>query len=187
MHPQLPPPSLPQQLAAVRAQLEASIADCRDRSERALLAHACSHLAELERCTAALTLDAPVARPASGHGGGPGAAEGGALLGDAEWDLVHDAVDWSAEMYRIFARAPHEGPLTLDQLPGALHPEDRRTVSGLLTAALVDGKPIDAEFRLQLGDGTVRSVHCVGAPQLAADGYVEAVWLALRDLGRTPA
>ncbi|MBF9069930.1 PAS domain-containing protein [Streptacidiphilus fuscans] len=186
MHPELPPSSLPQQLAVVRAQLEASIADCQDRSERALLAHACSHLAELERCSTALSFGSHTS--ASSAASTPAVdGEGGTLLGDAEWDLVHDAVDWSAEMYRIFARAPQEGPLTLDQLPGALHPEDRRAVSGLLTAALVDGKPIDAEFRLQLGDGTVRSVHCVGAPQLAADGYVEAVWLALRDLGRTAA
>ncbi|WP_370094077.1 PAS domain-containing protein [Streptacidiphilus sp. MAP12-20] len=158
----------------MREQLEAAFGATTDRAERALLAHARSHLAELARVVDALTHpDAPL--------------NGASLLGDAEWDLVHDRVAWSAEMYRIFARAPQDGPLTLDQLPSALHPEDRRAVSGLLTAALVDGKPIDAEFRLQLGDGTVRAVHCVGAPQVADDGGVHAVWLALRDLGRAAA
>jgi hypothetical protein len=158
----------------VREQLEAAFGATRDRGERALLGHARSHLDELARVVEALT-------------GTQAPADGAALLGDAEWDLRNDRVAWSAEMYRIFARAPQEGPLTLDQLPGALHPEDRRAVSGLLTAALVDGKPIDAEFRLQFEDGTVRTVHCVGAPQVADDGGVHAVWLALRDLGRSAA
>ncbi|MEY9872426.1 PAS domain-containing protein [Streptacidiphilus sp. MAP12-33] len=167
MHPHIPPPSLAQQLCELRERLESEYGSGQDRAARALLAHAHSHLSELERLTDAL--GEPARHPA-----------GATLLGDAEWDLVHDEVAWSAEMFRIFARTPQDGPLTLDQLPGALHPEDRHTVARLLTAALVDGRPIDAEFRLQLADGTVRPVHCVGAPQFADDGGVHAVWLALR-------
>ncbi|SEL94420.1 PAS domain-containing protein [Streptacidiphilus jiangxiensis] len=167
MHPHVPPPSLTQQVSALRERLDSEFGTGHDRAERALVAHAHSHLAELERLTGALGGPAPSLADTT-------------LLGDAEWDLVHDEVAWSAEMFRIFARAPQDGPLTLDQLPGALHPEDRHAVARLLTEALVDGRPIDAEFRLQLDDGTVRPVHCVGAPQLAEDGGVHAVWLALR-------
>jgi hypothetical protein len=167
MHPHVPPSSLAQQVFSLRERLEREYGEGRDRAERALLAHAHSHLAELERLAGAL--------------GGPGTTDTDTtLLGDAEWDLVRDQVAWSSEMFRIFARAPQDGPLTLDELPGALHPEDRRVVSRLLTDALVDGRPIDAEFRLRLADGTVRPVHCVGAPQFTADGCVHAVWLALR-------
>jgi hypothetical protein len=167
MHPHIPPPSLAQQVCALRERLEKEFGEGRNGAERALLAHTHSHLAELERLTGALS-DPALTDPEA------------TLLGDAEWDLVHDKVTWSAEMYRIFARAPQDGPLTLDQLPGALHPEDRRNVSRLLTEVLVDGCPIDAEFRLQLADGTVRPVHCVGAPRFADDGCVHAVWLVLR-------
>ncbi|RAG80331.1 hypothetical protein DN069_38695 [Streptacidiphilus pinicola] len=172
MHPHLPPPSLTQQVCALRERLETEYGEGQDRAERALLAHAHSHLAQLERLTGALGEQAA-------EGTDDEAAEA-TLLGDAEWDLVRDEVAWSTEMFRIFARAPQDGPLTLDQLPGVLHPEDRHTVSRLLTEALVDGRPIDAEFRLRLADGTVREVHCVGAPRFADDGCVQAVWLALR-------
>lgn len=167
MHPHVPPPSLARQVSVLRERLEKEYGEGQDRTERALLAHAHSHLAELERLIGALgDRDASHTRAT--------------LLGDAEWDLVHDQVAWSAEMFQIFARAPQDGPLTLDQLPGALHPEDRRAVSRLLTDALVGGRPIDTEFRLQLSDGTVRPVHCVGAPQFAPDGCVHSVWLAVR-------
>ena len=171
MYPHVPPPSLTQQVSALRERLETEYGEGQDRAERALLAHAHSHLTELERLAGALgdpVADAEVTDAEA------------TLLGDAEWDLVHDEVAWSAEMFQIFARAPQDGPLTLDQLPGMLHPEDRRTVSRILTEALVDGRPIDAEFRLQLADGTSRPVHCVGAPRFADDGCVHAVWLAIR-------
>lgn len=168
MHPHVPPPSsLTQQVSALRERLESQYGEGQGRAERALLAHARSHLAELERLTGALS--------------GPDPAHPEVTpLGDAEWDLVRDEASWSAGMFRIFARAPKEGPLTLDQLPGALHPQDRHLVSRLLTEALVDGRPIDARFRLQLADGTVRPVHCVGAPRFTEDGCVQALWLALR-------
>ncbi|WP_042381386.1 PAS domain-containing protein [Streptacidiphilus melanogenes] len=156
-----------QQVSALRDRLETEYGEGHDRAERALLAHARSHLVELERLTGALS-------------GPAGTDTDAVLLGDAEWDLVHDAVAWSAEMFQIFARTAQDGPLTLDQLPGALHPEDRRAVSRMLTDALVDGRPIDAGFRLQLANGTVRPVHCVGAPRFADNGCIHAVWLAIR-------
>ncbi|WP_042365368.1 PAS domain-containing protein [Streptacidiphilus neutrinimicus] len=167
MHPHISPPSLAQQVSALRERLETEYGEGQDRAERALLAHARSHLVELERLTGVLSCPT-------------GADPDAVLLGDAEWDLVHDSVAWSPEMFQIFARAPQDGALTLDQLPGALHPEDRRAVSRMLTDALVDGRPIDAEFRLQLADGTVRPVHCVGAPRFTDNGCIHAVWLAVR-------
>ncbi|WP_052440875.1 PAS domain-containing protein [Streptacidiphilus anmyonensis] len=183
MHPHLSPPSLAQQVSALRERLETEYGEGQDRAERALLAHARSHLVELERLTGALdgpTRTDPDTDPATGHETDHGTAPEAVLLGDAEWDLVHDEVAWSDEMFRIFARAPQDGALTLDQLPGALHPEDRRAVARLLTDALVDGRPVDAEFRLQLADGTVRPVHCVGAPRFTDNGCIHAVWLAVR-------
>ncbi|MFC5905902.1 PAS domain-containing protein [Streptacidiphilus monticola] len=192
MHPHLPSgpseplgpeASLPAQLHRLRAQLatalgtDAAEPDHRpkneeERARRALFAHAQSSLDRLEECVNAL-LAAP-----------PASARDHTLLGDAEWDLVRDEVNWSGEMYRLFAREPEQGPLRLDQLPAHLHPDDRRLVRTLLTGALVDGRPIDAEFRLVLPDGSARTVHCVGAPQLEPDGAVHSLWLALRDLAR---
>lgn len=120
--------------------------------------------------------------PAQGRA--PDAATVGALgrAGTAEWDLLTDEVQWSEELYRIFGRSPEWGPLTLDELPSWLFSEDQELLTDLLTGALVDGRPIDGEFRIVRADGSVRTVHMVGEPVLGADGSTVSMWAVIRDV-----
>jgi PAS domain S-box-containing protein len=114
----------------------------------------------------------------------PDAAAVGALgrAGSAEWDLLTDGVTWSDELYRIFGREPVDGPLTLDELPSWLFAEDQHLLTGMVTGCLVDGRPMDGEFRIVRADGSVRTVHMVGEPVLGADGGTESMWAVLRDV-----
>ncbi|MFI0896105.1 PP2C family protein-serine/threonine phosphatase [Streptomyces sp. NPDC020983] len=116
--------------------------------------------------------------------GGPDAAAVGALgrAGSAQWDLLTDTAHWSDELYRIFGRSSEDGPLTLDELPSWLFAEDQALLTGMVTGCLVDGRPIDGEFRIVRGDGSVRTVHMVGEPVLGADGGTESMWAVLRDV-----
>ncbi|MBM9510519.1 PP2C family protein-serine/threonine phosphatase [Actinacidiphila acididurans] len=125
----------------------------------------------------------PVVEPAARRGV-PDAAAVGALgrAGSAEWVLLTDAVVWSDELYRIFGRDPEDDPLTLDELPSWLFSEDQHLLTEMVTAALVDGRPIDGEFRIVRADGSVRTVHMVGEPVLGADGGTESLWAVLRDV-----
>ncbi|WP_333769071.1 PP2C family protein-serine/threonine phosphatase [Streptomyces sp. IBSBF 2435] len=125
-----------------------------------------------------LLLDAPL------QPGGPGAAVVGALgrAGSAQWDLLTDAAQWSDELYRIFGRAPEDGPLTLDELPSWLFAEDQSVLTEMVTGCLVDGRPIDGEFRIVRADGSVRTVHMVAEPVVGADGGTESMWAVLRDV-----
>ncbi|MDX6313782.1 MAG: hypothetical protein QOF84_3708 [Streptomyces sp.] len=102
--------------------------------------------------------------------------------GSAEWDLLTDAVDWSGELYRIFGRDPADGPLTLDEMPSWLFAEDQQILSEAVTGCLVDGRPIDCEFRIVRTDGSVRTVHMVGEPVLDATGGTASMWAVLRDV-----
>lgn len=102
--------------------------------------------------------------------------------GSAEWDLLTDAVTWSDELYRIFGRDPADGPLTLDELPSWLFAEDQHLLTEMVTGCLVDGRPIDGEFRIVRADGSVRTVHMVGEPVLGAEGGTESMWAVLRDV-----
>ncbi|WP_327292544.1 PP2C family protein-serine/threonine phosphatase [Streptomyces sp. NBC_01198] len=115
---------------------------------------------------------------------GPDAAAVGALgrAGSAQWDLLTDAAQWSDELFRIFGRTPQDGPLTLDELPSWLFAEDQAVLTELVTGCLVDGRPIDGEFRIVRADGSVRTVHMVGEPVLGADGGTESMWAVLRDV-----
>ncbi|MDX3078464.1 PP2C family protein-serine/threonine phosphatase [Streptomyces sp. MI02-7b] len=114
----------------------------------------------------------------------PGRAAVQALgrAGSAEWDLVTDGVEWSDELYRIFGRQRHDGPLTLDELPTFLFAEDQPVLSTAVTGCLVDARPIDCEFRIVRPDGAVRTVHMVGEPVLDAAGATASMWAVLRDV-----
>ncbi|CAG6392588.1 SpoIIE family protein phosphatase [Streptomyces cocklensis] len=115
---------------------------------------------------------------------GPDAAAVGALgrAGSAQWDLLTDGALWSDELYRIFGRSPGDGPLTLDELPSWLFAEDQAVLTEMVTGCLVDGRPIDGEFRIVRADGSVRTVHMVGEPVLGTDGGTESMWAVLRDV-----
>ncbi|MCX0242241.1 PP2C family protein-serine/threonine phosphatase [Streptomyces drozdowiczii] len=103
-------------------------------------------------------------------------------VGSAEWNLLTDEVSWSDELFRIFGRDPEAGGLSLDALPSLLLPEDQPLLTALVTDCLVDGKPIDGEFRIRHADGRVRSLHMMGEPVLDTDGRTASMWAVLRDV-----
>ncbi|MDT0542722.1 MULTISPECIES: SpoIIE family protein phosphatase [Streptomyces] len=103
-------------------------------------------------------------------------------VGSAEWNLLTDAVTWSDELCQIFGRTPEDGGLPLDELPSWVFSEDQPTLTALVTDCLVDGKPIDGEFRIVRADGVVRTVHMSGEPVLDDDGSTASMWAVLRDV-----
>lgn len=103
-------------------------------------------------------------------------------VGSAEWNLLTDEVSWSGELFRIFGRNPEAGPLSLDDLPSVLLPEDQPLLTALVTDCLVDGKPMDGEFRILPPDGRPRTLHMMGEPVLDADGCTASMWAVLRDV-----
>ncbi|MFH8986125.1 PP2C family protein-serine/threonine phosphatase [Streptomyces varsoviensis] len=115
----------------------------------------------------------------------PPEPERGSLLkrvGSAEWNLLTDDVTWSEELFQIFGRSRADGAPTLDELPSCLLPEDQELLTARVTDCLVDGKPIDDEFRIVRPDGGRRTVHMTGEPVLAADGSTASMWAVLRDV-----
>jgi serine phosphatase RsbU (regulator of sigma subunit) len=112
----------------------------------------------------------------------PPAARSLGRVGSAVWNLLTDEIEWSDELYGVFDRAPQDGPLTLDELPSWVFSEDQPLLTALLTGCLVDGRPIDGEFRIVRADGSVRTVHMVGEPVLDATGGTASMWAVLRDV-----
>ncbi|MEU3774170.1 SpoIIE family protein phosphatase [Streptomyces sp. NPDC032472] len=103
-------------------------------------------------------------------------------VGSAEWNLLTDEVSWSEELFQIFGRSPEAGPLPLDELGSTLFSEDQPLLTAMVTACLVDGKPIDGEFRIVRADGRVRTLHMRGEPVLDSDGCTASMWAVLRDV-----
>ncbi|MDQ0791895.1 SpoIIE family protein phosphatase [Streptomyces sp. B1I3] len=103
-------------------------------------------------------------------------------VGSAEWNLLTDEVSWSDELYRIFGRAPEAGALSLDELPSMLLAEDQPVLTSMVTGCLVDGRPIDGEFRILRPDGDMRTLHMRGEPVLDSNGCTASMWAVLRDV-----
>jgi len=115
----------------------------------------------------------------------PPAPPAGSLLsrvGSAEWNLLTDEASWSEELYQILGRDPASPALTLDELPSLVHDDDRPLLTAMVTDCLIDGKPIDGEFRILRPDGGTRTVHMMGEPVLDADGSTASMWAVLRDV-----
>ncbi|MGW8764960.1 PP2C family protein-serine/threonine phosphatase [Streptomyces sp. NPDC055815] len=103
-------------------------------------------------------------------------------VGSAEWNLLTDEVSWSEELFQIFGRSRESGPMSLDEMPTMVFAEDQPVLQSMVTDCLIDGKPIDGEFRIVRTDGRVRTVHMTGEPVLDTDGCTASMWAVLRDV-----
>ncbi|MGW7524378.1 PP2C family protein-serine/threonine phosphatase [Streptomyces sp. NPDC054783] len=174
---------------AVRRDTPSDGEDPAERWQRALYDLALHQLDDLDAHLAQLR-DGPAAEPAEPVGAparrpAPAAAPSGSLIsrvGSAEWNLLTDEATWSGELYQILGLDPDSPALTLDELPSLVLEEDRPKLTAMVTDCLVDGKPIDGEFRVVRPEGSVRAVHMMGEPVLGADGGTSSMWAVLRDV-----
>jgi hypothetical protein len=74
-------------------------------------------------------------------------------LGWGEWDLTTDRVHWSAGLFAIFERDPADGPATLDDVGGYVHPDDRPRVAPMIEAFFGLGTPVDLTYRVVVPSG----------------------------------
>ncbi|WP_327333036.1 SpoIIE family protein phosphatase [Streptomyces anulatus] len=157
------------------------------RWQRALCELAVQHLDNLDQHLGQLRAGLPDrcaddAPRAAGAPDGPGAGSLLNRVGSAEWNLLTDESSWSEELYEIFGRPPGSTPLSLDDLPSVLLPEDQPVLTAMVTGCLVDGRPMDGEFRIVRPDGRTRTLHMTGEPVLDAEGCTASMWAVLRDV-----
>jgi PAS domain S-box-containing protein len=82
-----------------------------------------------------------------------------ARVGSWRWDITHDKLVWSDEMYRIFGIAPQEFTGSLqDVIARAIHPDDRRNVEESNRSVIEDHKPRPIEYRIVWPDHSVHTV-----------------------------
>ncbi|MFE2547548.1 SpoIIE family protein phosphatase [Streptomyces sp. NPDC059355] len=102
-------------------------------------------------------------------------------LGWADWNLATGIISWSDQMYTIFGRDPGEGPMTLEELPRHLLPDDLPVVAAAVERLLVDGEAVDQPFRIATGH-SVRHLRFVAEAQTDADGAPVEVHGFFQDL-----
>jgi hypothetical protein len=84
-------------------------------------------------------------------------------------------------MYQIFDRSPQRGPLSLEQLPDHVVPEDLPILENDLRTLLERRRPIETVLRLRLGSGE-RPVRAVLRPVVEEQRDLVGIFGVVQDL-----
>ena len=82
-----------------------------------------------------------------------------AHLGNWNWNIVTNKLQWSDEVYRIFALQPEEFASTYEAFLEVVHPDDRDYVRKSVDEAVYGKKAYNIDHRIVLPSGEVRTVH----------------------------
>src|SRR6266403_2335928 len=89
------------------------------------------------------------------------------------WDVSSGKVAWSEEHFRIFGFDPEKTESSLQLFLETVHPEDRSFIEQGLEEATRNKSGFDMEFRIALGDGSIKHVQGVGRPVVGESGEVD--------------
>ncbi|MCF6240460.1 MAG: PAS domain S-box protein [Bacteroidales bacterium] len=98
-----------------------------------------------------------------------------ANFGSWDYDLIHDKLRWSDEIYRIFNLDKHKTEPSIDLFKRHIHTYDFDRVTKALSDAINKRKPYNIEYRLVDGKGAIRCVHAKG--QLETDKHGKPIRL----------
>ena len=82
-----------------------------------------------------------------------------AHIGSWEWNVKTGEVGWSNELYIIYDIDPNKFTPSLEAFNDFVHPEDVEYVNENVDQILSTGKPHDFDFRIILGDGSIRVLN----------------------------
>lgn len=82
-----------------------------------------------------------------------------AHVGNWNWNIRTDELEWSDEIYRIFGHDPQSLAATYDAFLAGVHPDDRERVSQSVSLALEGKKGYDVEHRIVRPDGVIKHVR----------------------------
>ena len=85
-----------------------------------------------------------------------------ARLGSWEWDIEHDAITWSDEMFRLYGLEPQSEAIDYKRYQSLLHPDDKEIASDAVSHSLRTGAPFSYDHRVIRVDGIERIFHARG-------------------------
>jgi PAS domain S-box-containing protein len=105
-----------------------------------------------------------------------------ASIGSWEWDVQHDRVYWSEELFRIFGLDPAEDAPCFAAQSDLYANGDMQRLKDAIEICLTQGTPYEIELRALRPDGEIR--HCVsrGQPQCDANGNVFRLTGSFQDI-----
>lgn len=108
-------------------------------------------------------------------------------MGHWEWDLEHDAMHWSDEIYRIFGHSAQAFPASYDRLQLTIHPDDREELTSAIDKVLLDKVPFDLNYRIVRPNGMERVVHQQAHVDFDAGGKLLKILGTIQDVTESKA
>lgn len=105
-----------------------------------------------------------------------------ARMGHWRWEVGQAELNWSQQLYRIFAKDPKNFVPTLDNLNALVIRRDLGRMVQAFQRAILEKNDYDIEFRLQREDGDIRYIRCEGRCELDHDGDVTALYGIMQDV-----
>lgn len=82
-----------------------------------------------------------------------------AHVGNWDWDIESNELNWSDEIYHIFGLSRREFEVTYEAFLNCVHADDRELVEQAVEEAFRKNTPYSIEHRIVLPDGSERIVH----------------------------
>jgi len=83
-------------------------------------------------------------------------------VGSWEWDIEHNQLTWSDEMYRIYGLEPQSVKLSYEGFLAFVHPEDQARIRAVVETSFKTRQPFSLEHRIVQPNGTTRHLHAHG-------------------------
>ena len=90
--------------------------------------------------------------------------------GTFRWDIRTNALDWDANLDRLFGLPPGATPRSLSEFIELVHPDDRARVRAACERCVAAGGNFEEEFRVVWPDGTEHWLADYGRPYRGEDG-----------------
>lgn len=103
-------------------------------------------------------------------------------LGNWEWDMENNTLNWSEELYQIFGVDPESFALTYENIASMVHPGDQDINQQKVNALFTSTEPVSWELRIVRPDGAVRWVNQVVEIQRNSQGEVRRIFGIIQDI-----
>ena len=108
-----------------------------------------------------------------------------AHVGSWEWDILHDHMHWSDEIYNIVGLSPQSQPSDYNNFIMLAHPQDRALLRESINRALERLSPLALEHRILLPDGSERIVSQQAIVRVSEEGRALRMTGTLQDISES--
>ena len=93
-------------------------------------------------------------------------------IGNYAYDLKHNKINWTDELYRIFGLEPQSEEITNEKFLSFIHSDDRERAEQIVNEAIEQKKSHNFYFRIIRPDGTERILQAIGEVLVDENGVV---------------